>query len=66
MVANGLLIKDEDTEACKLIQELPKDPNPSNKFVWKNDSLWYRYFLYLSNNSQLKKKVLLELDTCLI
>jgi hypothetical protein len=32
----------------------------------KNDSLWYKYCLYLCKNSQLKQKLLLELDTSLV
>jgi hypothetical protein len=32
-------------------------------FVWNNDLLWYQDNLYLCNNSQFKKKVLLELHT---
>jgi hypothetical protein len=35
-------------------------------FTWKNDSLWYKDRLYLCKNSQLKQKVLLELDTSLV
>ena len=31
--------------------------------TWKNDSLWYKYHLYLCKNSQLKQKLLLELHT---
>ena len=31
--------------------------------MWKNDSLWYKDFLYICKNSQLKQKVLLELHT---
>jgi hypothetical protein len=33
-----------------------------DKFVWKNDSLWYQYFLYLCKTSN-QQKVLLELHT---
>jgi hypothetical protein len=35
-------------------------------FTWKNDSLCYKYRLYLCKNSQLKQKVLLELHTSLV
>jgi hypothetical protein len=34
-------------------------------FTWKNDSVWYKYSLYLFKNSQIKQKVLLELHTSL-
>jgi hypothetical protein len=46
-----------------LIQRLQQDSNASDTFTWKNDSLWYTYCLYLCKNSQLKRKVLLELHT---
>jgi hypothetical protein len=46
-----------------LIQRLQQDSSASNTFTWKNDSLWYKDFLYLCNNSQLKQNVLLELHT---
>ena len=45
------------------IQNLQKDPSALNNFVWKNDSLWYKDRLYICKNSQLKKRVLLELHT---
>ena len=32
-------------------------------FSWKNDSLWYKYHLYHSKDSQIKKNLLLELHT---
>eukprot|EP00253_Pinus_taeda_P011086 PITA_11086 len=32
-------------------------------FSWKNDSLWYKDRIYLSKNSQLKHKILMELHT---
>jgi hypothetical protein len=46
-----------------LIQGFQHDSSGSDTFTWKNDSLWYKYPLYLCNNSQLKQKVLLELHT---
>jgi len=46
-----------------LIQRLQKDSIGSYTFTWKNDSLWYKDLLYLCKNSQLKQKVLLELNT---
>jgi hypothetical protein len=46
-----------------LIQRLQQDSSASDTFTWKNDSLWYKYCLYLCKNSQLKQKVLLELCT---
>jgi hypothetical protein len=49
-----------------LIQRLQQDSNALDTFTWENDSLWYKYGLYLCNNSQLKQKVLLELHTSLV
>ena len=46
-----------------LLQKLQQDPSTSDTFSWKNDSLWYKDRLYLSNNSQLKQNILLELHT---
>jgi hypothetical protein len=46
-----------------LIQRLQQDSSASDTFTWKNDSLWYKYRLYLCKKSQLKQKVLLELHT---
>ena len=51
---------------CKIIQQLQHDPNSLDKFVWKNDFLWYHYLLHLCKISQLKHKVLPELHTSLI
>jgi len=42
---------------------LQQDPNTSDTFLWKNDSLWYKDCLYLCNNSQLKQNIILELHT---
>ena len=50
-------VRDEwkkDEEVWTLIQKLKQDPSTSNTFSWKNDSLWYKYCLYLYNISQLK------------
>ena len=47
---------------CKIIQQIQEDPSPLDKFVWNNGLLWYRYRLCLCKNSQLKQKVLLELN----
>ena len=53
----------KDEEVWILIQNLQQDPSKSDTFSWKNDSLWYKYHLYLCNNSQLKQNILLELHT---
>ena len=50
-----------DEEVWTLIQKLQRDPSTYDTFFWKNDSLWYKYRLYLCKNSQLKEKILLEL-----
>jgi hypothetical protein len=52
-----------DEKVWTLIQRLQRDSSSSDTFTWKNDSLWYKYHLYLCKNSQLKQKVLLELHT---
>jgi hypothetical protein len=39
------------------------DSSALDTFTWKHDSLWYTDRLYLCQNSQLKKKVLFELNT---
>jgi hypothetical protein len=52
-----------DEKVWNLIQRLQQDSNASDTFTWKNDSLWYKYHLYLCKNSQIKQKVLLELHT---
>ena len=52
-----------DPSVWKLIQQLQKDPSVSNTFVQNNDSLWYKDHLYICKESQLKKKVLMELHT---
>jgi hypothetical protein len=52
-----------DEKVWTLIQRLQQDSSASDTFTWKNDSLWYTYCLYLCKNSQLKQKVLLELQT---
>ena len=46
----------KDEEVWTLIQKLQQDPSTYNTVSWKNDSLWYKYRLYLCKNSQLKKK----------
>ena len=53
----------KDEEVWTLIQKLQQDPSKSDTFSWKNDSLWYKYRLYLCKNSQLKQNILLELHT---
>ena len=53
----------KDEEVWALIQKLQQDPSTYDTFSWKNDSSWYKYCLYLCNNSQQKKNVLLELHT---
>ena len=52
-----------DEEVWTLIQKLQQDPSTSDTCSWKNDSLWYKYCLYLCKNSQLKQKILLEFHT---
>ena len=52
-----------DEKVWTRIQRLQQDFSASDSFTWKNDSLWYKDFLYLCKNSQLKQKVLLELHT---
>ena len=44
----------KDEEVWTLIQNLQQDPSTYDTFSWKNDSLWYKYHLYLCKNSQLK------------
>ena len=53
----------EDKEVWTLIQNLQQDPSTSDTFSWKNDSLWYKYCLYLCRNSKLKQNILFELHT---
>ena len=53
----------KDEQVWTLIQMLQQDPSTSDKFSWKNYSLWYKDLLYLCKNSQLKQKILLELHT---
>src|SRR3984885_2056000 len=36
-----------DEEVWALIQKIQQDPNTSDTFSWKNDSLWYKDQLYL-------------------
>jgi hypothetical protein len=55
-----------DEKVWTLIQMLQQDSSASDTFTWKNDSLWYKDRLYLCKNSQLKRKVLLELHTSLV
>jgi hypothetical protein len=52
-----------DEKVWTLIQRLQQDSSASDTFTWKNDTLWYKDRLYLCKNSQLKQKVLLELQT---
>ena len=53
----------KDEEVWTLIQKFPQDPTTFDTFSWKNDSLWYKDRLYLCKNSQLKQKIILELNT---
>jgi len=55
-----------DEEVWRIIQKLQQYLSASDTFIWKIDSLWYTYFLYLCKNSQLKQKVILELHTLLM
>ena len=50
----------KDEEVWNLIQNLQQDPSTYNTFSWKNDSLWYKYHLYICKSSQLKQKILLD------
>ena len=52
-------------EVSALIQKLQQDPNTSDTFSWKNDSLWYKYHLYIYKNSKFKQNILLEFLTSL-
>eukprot|EP00253_Pinus_taeda_P029254 PITA_29254 len=52
-----------DEEVWALIRKLKQDSITSDTFNWKNDLLWYKDFLYLCKNSQLKQKILMELHT---
>ena len=53
----------KDEEVWALIQKIRQDPSTSDTFSWKNNSLRYKYRLYLCKNSQLKQKILMELHT---
>ena len=53
----------KDKDVWTLIQKLQQDPSTSDTFSCKNDSLWYKYRLYICNNSQLKQNIILELHT---
>ena len=53
----------EDEEVWTLIQKLKQDPSTSDTFSCKNDSVWYKYHLYICKNSQLKQKIFLELHS---
>jgi hypothetical protein len=52
-----------DEKVWTIIQKLQQDSSTSDRFTWKNYSIWYRVHLYLCKKSQLKQKVLLELHT---
>ena len=52
----------KEKDVWTLIQNLQQDPSTSDTFSWKNDSLWYKDRLSLCKNSQLKQKILLELQ----
>lgn len=51
----------KDQKTCKIIQKLQEDPSALDKFMWKNDLLWYRDDLYLCNSSQPNHNILVEL-----
>ena len=53
----------QDHKTCQIIQQLQENPNALDKFMWKNDLLWYQDRLYLCKSSQLKHKILIELHT---
>ena len=59
-------VRDElkkEKEVWTLIQKLQQYRSTYDTFSWKNDSLWYKYRLYICNNSQQKQKIILELHT---
>ena len=41
----------KDEGVWTLIQNLQQYPSTSDTFSWKNDSLWYKDFLYICKNS---------------
>jgi hypothetical protein len=43
----------QDQNIWNIIQKLQEEPSALDKFMWKNDLLWYQDHLYLCNNSQL-------------
>lgn len=49
-----------DEEVWTLIQKLQQDHSTSDIFSWKDDSLWYKYRLYIYKNSKLKQNILLK------
>jgi len=52
-----------DEEVWEFNQKIQQDPNTSATFSWNNDSLWYKYRLYLCKNFKLKQKILMDLHT---
>jgi hypothetical protein len=62
-------VRDEwknDENLWTLIQMFQQDSNALDAFTWKNDSIWYKDFLYLCKNCQLKQKLVLELHISLV
>ena len=53
----------KDEEVWTFIQKLQQHPSTSDTFSWKNYSLWYKDYLYLCRNSELKQNILFELYT---
>jgi hypothetical protein len=52
-----------EKEMMTILHALNQDSSASNTFTWKNNSLWYKYRLYLCHKSQIKEKVVLEFHT---
>ena len=52
-----------DKDVWTLIQKLQQDPSTYDTFIWRNDSLWYKDYLSLCKNSQIKQNILLEFHT---
>ena len=52
-----------DKEVWAHFQKLQQYPSTYDTYIYKNDSLCYKYRLYLCKNSQLKQKIILEFHT---
>ena len=65
-VTSGRGRVEEWLSVWKLIQKLQNDPSASDTFVWRIESLWYKDYLYICKNYQLKQNIILKLYTSLI